>query len=45
MKDEQKKIPIEVPLRTPEEVPVITQKKAPFVEPKAKSKKKSGKNK
>lgn len=53
MKDETKKVPLEVPvqtpkevpLQTPKEVPVIKPKKAPLVEPKAKSRKKSEKNK
>lgn len=45
MKDETKKVPLEVPLQTPKEVPVITPKKAPLVEPKAKSRKKSVKHK
>lgn len=45
MKDETKKVPIEVPLQTPKEVPVITPKKAPLIDPKAKSKNKSGKTK
>lgn len=53
MKDETKKVPLEVPvqtpkevpLQTPKEVPVTTPKKVPLVEPKAKSRKKSEKNK
>lgn len=37
MKDDAKKNPIEVPLRTTKEVPIIIPKKVPLVEPKAKS--------
>jgi hypothetical protein len=45
MKDETKKVPLEVPLQTQKEVPEITPKKAPLVEPKAISSKKSVKHK
>jgi len=49
MKDETKKVPIEVPLQSPKEVPaevpVTEPEKVPIVEPIAKSNTKSGKNK